>query len=70
MSRTYHHGHRNKQKKFGDNWRWMWSEPKEWRKYKKHRVRRREVANKLNEVMRGNEDVIFPLDKKPWIYYW
>ena len=46
-----------------------YSEPKAWRKLMKHRKRRAEVRRALT----GRKDwdnTVWPLDKKPWIYYW
>lgn len=70
MSRTDHHGDKQKQKKFGDNWHWFKNEPKSWRKLYKHKKRRSAVRQCVYDVMAGSEEVFFPLDKKPWIYYW
>jgi hypothetical protein len=72
MSRTNHHGHRQKVKKFGDNYHWYLSEPKAWRRQYKHKLRRSEARKCINDVLYGDSDkeVMFPLDTKPWIYYW
>ena len=69
MSRTNHHGDKNKLKLFGENWAWYTQEPKIWRKLHKHRKRRQSVRQCKHEVMRGGEPN-WPHDKKPWIYYW
>lgn len=70
MARTYHHGRRNKKKRFGLNWLWYQQEPKEWRRLQKHKKRRSATREAMHEVKKGNEDVLFPLDTKPWVYYW
>lgn len=70
MSRTKHHGYNNKKREYGDNWHWMKQEPKAWRKEFKHKPRRAELKDKLNKFKNGEEDIVWPLDKKPWIYYW
>lgn len=67
MSRTYHHGI-NWRKQRHDNW--CSNEPKWWRKAFKHRPQRAATREAIGLVMKGNEDALFPLDKKPWIYYW
>ena len=75
MSRTYHHSIRNF-KKFKPNtfiaWYhngWISNEPKWWRKMTKHKKRRAEWRN-LKENTKDWDDVAYPLDSKPWIYYW
>lgn len=51
---------------------WLWNEPKEWRKLYKHTPRRSELAHKLAQIKKGYdpENMVWPLDRKPWIYYW
>jgi len=71
MSRTYHHISSNRITK--NDWvyyHWHQSEPKFWRKLYKHKKRRASQRTALHHVMRGDLDTLFPLDKKPWIYYW
>ena len=48
------------------------NEPKWWRRLHKHRPRRRAVRAACWRVRAGldPEGLIWPLDKKPWIYYW
>lgn len=70
MSNTFHHGKRQKLKRFGDLWWWWRSEPKAWRKLYKHIPRRAEVRRCVHRVLRGDECVMWPLDTKPWVYYW
>lgn len=69
MARTYHHGRRNKDK-YGlwDNW--SQNEPKYWRKMFKHKKQRAGARRCEKKVMQGYEGVIWPHNKKPWIYYW
>lgn len=71
MSNTYHHGNKNKEKLFGDNWQWHKQEPKWWVKIHKHRKQRAKTRLAIHSVMRNKySGVEFPLDKKPWVYYW
>lgn len=52
---------------------WLKNEPRWWRKLFKHRKRRAEQRQLLTEVTRDldyGEGIVFPLDKKPWEYYW
>lgn len=49
---------------------WISKEPKWWRKLAKHKKRRSALRQALHQVKVGNEEALFPLDKKPWIYYW
>lgn len=73
MSRTYHHGRKQKEKLFGDLWHWMYAEPKWYRKEFKHtpqRAKRREAITKIVRSESMENDVEFPLDKKPRKYYW
>jgi len=73
MSRTYHHGDRNRAKYYTSEYSgrsWLWREPKWWRKMTKHKKRRAQTRMAISRVMKGNEDTLFPLNTKPWIYYW
>jgi hypothetical protein len=36
----------------------------------KHKKRRQSCRQCAHAVMVGNEDVLWPLDRKPWIYYY
>ena len=53
------------------NWK-HWKEPKWWRKMFKHRKRRQEWRGCMNKIRKGTdlEDMTYPKDKKPWIYFW
>jgi hypothetical protein len=70
MSRTLTHGDKQKAKRLGNAWHWYSNEPKWWRRLQKHKKRRQAVKQCTHQVMTGNTDVLWPLDKKPWIYYW
>lgn len=70
MSRSWRHGERNKRKLYGDWYHWYTQEPKWWRKLMKHKKRRAAVRACRHQVMVGNLDVLWPLNVKPWIYYW
>ncbi len=63
MSRTWRRSDTNKDRLYN-------TEPKKHRNMHKHRPRRRAVKQAIHKVERGEEDVLFPLDKKPWEYYW
>lgn len=72
MSRTKHHGYKRKLILFENSLRWHWwqVEPKWHRRIYKHKKRRAECRILCDKVMKGEEEQIWPLDKKPWIYYW
>ena len=71
MSKSIRHGkyarHRQQPSRY---WHWLWSEPKEWRRMMKHKKRRQSCRQCAHAVMVGHEDVLWPLDRKPWIYYY
>ena len=69
MSDTRHHGWKAKDRS-GNNTNWSVNEPKWWRRLCKHKKRRAAQRLALNKVMRGEDETLFPLDKKPWRYYW
>lgn len=72
MSRTKHHSDKQKEQLFGNNWHWSRNEPKEWRRVFKHKRRRAELKHRIERIKNGcdPDDEVFPLDKKPWIYYY
>lgn len=70
MARPWRHGEKNKAKRYGEHWRWLSSEPKEWRKLQKHKKRRQAARACRHKCLRGETETLWPLDKKPWIYYW
>jgi hypothetical protein len=51
---------------------WFKNEPKWWRKIYKHRKRRAEWKSLRERIMQGADldSVVYPLDSRPWIYYW
>jgi len=71
MSRSYRHGKYSRHSKM-DYWRWLCSEPRWWRTLHKHKPRRSATKELINKIYKGYdiEDLAYPLDKKPWIYYW
>ena len=72
MSRTYHHGNKAKLRKFGDDWRWMRT-PSWWIRSMMTRPQRQEVRRLIKHTLDlpNLEDApLFPLTKKPHIYYW
>ena len=66
MSNSFKHGKYKKSRT--DNW--LRNEPKEWRRYYKHKKRRASCKECEHQILIGNLDILWPLDKKPWIYYW
>ncbi len=44
--------------------------PKYWRRLYTHKRRRASKRMAIAEVMKGNLDALFPLDKMPYIYFW
>ena len=72
MSRSYHNGVWAKHSKAPYD-RWLSSEPKEWRRLQKHKKRRSAFRTLKHQILKGAVDldeVLMPLDCKPWIYYW
>ena len=71
MSHSTRHGkyakHRQNQKRY---WHMLWSEPKWHRKLHKTRKRRQSCRWCVYQVMKGNEDVLWPLNTRPWFYYY
>ena len=70
MSRTHTHGDKAKQRYYGDNWYFYRQEPKWWRKMTKHKRQRAARRQCVHQAMRGEENIHWPADKKPWEYYW
>lgn len=81
VSNTWHHGAWNYKKGPPSkrmshlivyNRMWSYREPKWWRKLMKHRKRRASLSSSLARLKKGSdpEDMVWPLDSKPWIYYW
>ena len=71
MSRTYHHGYKAKDR-INKNDNWMSNEPREWRRLYKHKKRRAEWQRCLQLSRNGVswENIPYPQDTRPWIYYW
>lgn len=67
MARTFHHGEKWRKTRH-DNW--AINEPKWWRKVMKHSKRRSACRELQARAVRGEEGLIWPLDSKPWVYYW
>lgn len=61
---------------YGYKWNyisWFKQEPKWWRKLYKHRKRRQAARKASHACMKDFDnglEVMWHLDKKPWIYYW
>lgn len=57
--------------RWNQSWPWWKSEPKWWRRLKKHKPRRCERRRAIFTALNGDaEAVTWPLDKKPWAYFW
>ena len=70
MSGTRHHGDKAKERTFKDKWRWCSQTPGWWNTLFHHRPKRREHGRLIHKVLRGEEELIWPLDKRPHKYYW
>lgn len=70
MSHSFRHGDKQKEKRFGANWFWWKAEPKFWRKLRKHKPQRAKARQCEHDALEGKENITWPLDKKPWNYYW
>ena len=70
MSRSFMHGKNLPRYTRNAYYYWAGCEPKSWRKIAKHTPQRAEARYCAYCVLHGNEDVLWPLDKKPWRYYW
>lgn len=68
MARTYHHGDKAKRRRFGKNWRWM-NTPSWWIREFMTAPQRREVRDLLAKLDPENPP-LFPLAKKPHLYFW
>ena len=74
MSRTRHHGDKNKERLFGDSWLWCRGAPKWFSKMTRHKPQRAKRTIALQKLITYDvedmEEVEFPQDKKPVEYYW
>jgi hypothetical protein len=71
MSRTFHHGRKQVRRYYNHPFlHWSSREPKAWRRLMKHKKRRVSCRQAAYEVMKGNTEVLWPLNRKPHIYYW
>lgn len=73
MPRSKHHGSKEKKKKFGDLYWCYKSTPSAWINRKMTRPQRVIVRALSRSIVKGGDregDVLFPLAKKPHIYYW
>ncbi len=66
MSRTRHHGDKQKKRLFGRFWFWLRSEPSWWHKMKTHIPARAKEKAMLHRLEEEN----YPDRKKPHDYYW
>ena len=73
MARTFHHGGKAKSRKFGDDWRWLQSTPSSWIRQMMTRPQRQEVRRLIKRAIQlvdYDDAPLFPLAKKPHVYYW
>jgi hypothetical protein len=73
MARTKHHGDRKKRELFGDNWGWLSATPGWWTRAimtRPQRAKTRQLLGKVKHLDDLEEAPLFPLAKKPHIYYW
>ena len=73
MSHTHHHSKRYRKGHKAKLWHdggWLKREPKSWRRIYKHKRRRAHLREAIHRYKAGDEDVAFPQDKKPWVYYY
>lgn len=71
MSRTYHHGDRAKQRKFGEHWWWYRATPSAWNHCFHTKPRRAQHRQLLHRVLRGEYEQVWPLgSRKPHNYYY
>jgi hypothetical protein len=73
MARTFHHGDKAKSRKFGDDWRWLQSTPSSWTRQMMTRPQRQEVQRlikRTTQLVDYDDAPLFPLPKKPHVYYW
>jgi hypothetical protein len=73
VARTHHHT--SIQKRDPDMlqfYKWFSREPKWHRRLFKHRKRRAEWSRLRAKIAHGADldNVVYPMDKRPWIYYW
>jgi len=70
VSRTKHHGDKAKEREFGSSWGWLGSYPNWWDTMFHHKPRRQRERQARHKVLRGDEDELWPLDKKPHKYFY
>lgn len=71
MSRTYHHGNKAKERKFGDEWRWFAACPKDWNRPFHTVPKRRKEKHLLHRVLKGEAEQVWPLgSRRPHVYYY
>lgn len=71
MSRTYHHGDRGKQRKFGERWLWYRATPSAWNRCFHTKPRRAQERQLIHRAMRIDYEQVWPLgSRKPHEYYY
>ena len=68
MARTFHHGNKAKERRFGADWRWLQTTPSWWIRTMMTRPQRREVrrlVKRTRELVDYEDAPLFPLAKKP-----
>lgn len=73
MSRTFHHGSKAKERRFGAEWRWLQATPSWWTRAMMTRPQRqhvRRLVKRTMELVDYDDAPLFPLAKRPHVYYW
>ena len=73
MAHTFHDGNKEKERRFGADWRWLQATPSLWIRTMMTRPQRQEVRRLVKRTMElvDYEDApMFPLAKKPQHYFW
>lgn len=75
MSRTRHHGDRQKQRRFGEDWRWLLATPGYWTREMMTVPQRRAVRDWERNTTKTPQSELDTLDlpphgKKPHLYFW
>jgi hypothetical protein len=73
MSRTQHHTRQYRMDPASPIYHnWYNKEPKWHRKLFKHRARRAEWRRVSAKIAHGADmdNIVYPMDSRPWIYYW
>ena len=70
MANTRHHGWKQKQRHFGHDWGWLQATPSWHHRLFHTKPQRVEHRRRLQAVLRGDEEQVWPCARKPHKYYW